>query len=207
MANGEAWKWRSDLNGAFSIKQVRLDLELASVESDNNDFIFGWNSWPPPKVNYLLWRALIGKIASRVGLVRRGIPLLDCSCPRCGMNAEDPDYIFFNCIWSRSVWWNMLIWMRINFPVEISNIKDLFGFIQNRPGSSKWKRVVYTVALATVWWIWKARNEMVFERRFIPVGIIVEQVKEDAYLWISNRSKLIQASRENWRMFNISVML
>ncbi|MFS8020082.1 putative reverse transcriptase zinc-binding domain-containing protein [Helianthus anomalus] len=199
------WKWRPEVDGTFLVKQVRLDLEM--VNNDPEHFIYGWNSWAPPKFNYLLWRAIFSKVASRVGLARRGVPIPDCSCPRCGLNAESPDHLFFNCLWSRSVWWNLLTWMRISFPIEISKFGDLIGFIQNKPGSAKWKRVVYTVALATCWRIWKGRNDMVFEGRFVLVSNIVEQVKEDVLLWVSNWSTVPKPSWEEWRSFDISVML
>ncbi|KAJ0891843.1 putative reverse transcriptase zinc-binding domain-containing protein [Helianthus annuus] len=199
------WKWGTEMNGSFSVKQVRSDLEKAS--NDSEGFIYVWNNWAPPKVNYLLWRAIFGKVASRVGLAKRGVPILDCSCPRCGLYIEDPDHLFFKCIWSRSVWWILLTWMRIKFPIEIANLRELIGYIQNQPGSINWKRVVYTVALATVWRIWKARNEMIFEGRFIPVSNIVEQVKDDVLFWISNRTKVPSPGWVEWRSFDISIML
>ncbi|XP_022013920.1 uncharacterized protein LOC110913395 [Helianthus annuus] len=184
IVDGENWKWRSGPNGAFSVKQVRTDIEWAKMVADSDNLIFGWNSSAPPKVNYLCCRALIGKVASKVGLVRRGVPLADSLCPRCGIYDEDPDHIFVNCLWSRSIWSNVLVWMRISFPIDISNIGEFLSFIQIQPGDKKWKKVVHTVFLATIWRIWKARNEMVFEGRFIPTNRTVELVKEDAFFWI-----------------------
>ncbi|MFS7930377.1 putative reverse transcriptase zinc-binding domain-containing protein [Helianthus anomalus] len=179
---GNIWIWKSDDYGGYSVKQVRFDLDKANEDPVLNRPIFSWNCWAPPKANFLLWRSLIGRIASKDGLIRRGLSFIDGSCSRCGLGLEDQDHIFSGCLWARSIWWNILRWLRISFPVEIVKISDMLDFINNQPGGVKWKRVVYTVVLATVWRIWKARNEMTFEARFIPVTVSVNLIKEDAYL-------------------------
>ncbi|KAM0024447.1 putative reverse transcriptase zinc-binding domain-containing protein [Helianthus debilis subsp. tardiflorus] len=159
---GDMWKWRTDPNGSFSVKQVRFDIESALGSASNEEVVFKWNSWVPSKVNYLLCRALIGKVASKVGLIHMGVPIGDCTCPRCGLLDEDPSHIFVGCLWARSMWWNILVWMRIPFPAVIGNISDLLEYVTLQPGSKVWKRIVYSIVSAKVWRIWKARNEMIF---------------------------------------------
>ncbi|KAF5812258.1 putative reverse transcriptase zinc-binding domain-containing protein [Helianthus annuus] len=150
---------------------------------------------------------MLGKVASRVGLSRRGVHLTDVSCPRCGLQDEDSDHIFVTCLWARSIWWNMLVWMRINFPADIISLEEFVSYLHNQPGGKRWKKIVYTVTLATVWRIWKARNEKVFEDRFIPVQTSVELIKEDAFLWLGNRSKLQLTDWIKWKSFDISEVL
>ncbi|XP_021986240.1 uncharacterized protein LOC110882558 [Helianthus annuus] len=204
---GVVWKWRNDLNGAFSVKQVRLDIEEACSDGVIGSPAFGWNNWAPLKANYLLWRAMIGKIASKLGLICRGIPLGDSLCPRCGLIDEDPDHIFVNCLWAQCIWCNILVWVRVGFPDGINSLKDLIFYIKNRPGGAMWKRIGYTIAIATVWKIWNARNVKVFKDSFIPISKTVDQIKEDAFRWISNRSKLKPPLWENWKAFDILALL
>ncbi|XP_022032865.1 uncharacterized protein LOC110933975 [Helianthus annuus] len=203
----ETWKWSSDPNGSFSVKQVRAEIEEASRDDSPEPVSFDWNPWAPPKTNYLLWRALLGKIASKMGLIHRGVQLPDTRCPRCGIYDEDPSHIFVNCLWAKSIWWNILSWLRVSFPLNITNLSDLIGYIKDRSGAALWKKTVYTVILATVWRIWLARNDKVFEDNFIPIAKLVDQIKEDAYLWICNRSKLKKPKWENWVAFDILDML
>ncbi|KAF5779181.1 putative reverse transcriptase zinc-binding domain-containing protein [Helianthus annuus] len=200
--SGGRWLWHSTDVEEFSVKLARMDFELAFGSLAEDNFVFKWINWVPPKVNYLVWRALMGKIASRTGLIRRGVSVLDSSCPRCGLSSEDHNHIFFSCLWSRSIWWSILTWMRISFPMWVSSIKELFDFLLNQPGSFLWKKVMLSVASATFWRIWKARNEKAFEDRFIPVLNSVDHIKEDAFLWVTNRSNL-NLDWDKWRLFDL----
>ncbi|XP_022032979.1 uncharacterized protein LOC110934094 [Helianthus annuus] len=150
---------------------------------------------------------MLGKIASKVGLLHRGVQLDDIRCPRCGIYDEDPSHIFVNCIWAKSIWWNILTWMRVSFPMNCTSLLNMLDYIKERPGAIYWKKTVHTVILATVWRIWFARNAKVFEDNFIPIAKSVDQIKEDAFLWICNRSKIMSRKWESWLAFDISNML
>ncbi|MFS7958148.1 putative reverse transcriptase zinc-binding domain-containing protein [Helianthus anomalus] len=150
-----------------------------------------------------MWRALLGCIASKEGLARRGISLPDVVCPRCSLDTESVDHIFIKCLWARSIWWNVLAWLRIRFPAQCESLTDLVKYVKDCPGSVRWKRLVSTVVIATVWRIWIARNSKVFEDLFIPIMKTVEFIKEDAFLWISNRAKNMEPSWGKWLMFDV----
>ncbi|XP_035840367.1 uncharacterized protein LOC110914363 [Helianthus annuus] len=187
----------------FSVKQARKDLEDAKWADVPNDPELVWNSWATPKGNLLLWRALIGRIASREGLARIGVSVADVGCPRCGLEVESQDHIFCNCLWTRCIWWNVLAWTRIRFPEDCSSLLDFVRNVKESPGSSVWKRLVYTILIATIWRIWSARNAMVFEGFFIPIMKTVELIKEDSFLWICNRAKIKKPVWEKWVIFDV----
>ena len=100
-----------------------------------------------------------------------------------------------------------MVWMRVPGPTNCESLNDLVQLLLDSPGSKKWKRIVYTVVMATVWNIWLARNRMVFDGKFIPVRRSVEAIKEDSFMWVSNRSNLPQTSWEKWSEFSVSDML
>ncbi|XP_022014337.1 uncharacterized protein LOC110913826 [Helianthus annuus] len=168
---------------------------------------FRWNAWVPPKVNVLAWRALLDKIASKLGLLLWGVPLSDTLCPRCGIHDEDPAHIFVKCLWAKSIWWSICTWLRVSFPTNVHCLSDLAGFFSSQPGDAKWKKMVYSIFLATVWRIWIARNMKAFEDIFVPVSKSVDLIKEDAFIWIFNRSKLKTPSWGKWLDFDIADML
>ncbi|XP_022031938.1 uncharacterized protein LOC110932999 [Helianthus annuus] len=207
VVNNGVWKWRTESDDVFSVKQVRIDIEDTLGADPSCVPGFEWIPWAPPKANHLLWRAILGKVASRAGLARRGIPLSDVSCPRCGLALEDSDHIFFNCLWAKCVWWNVLSWIRISFPEVCDSLAALLSHIKEAPGGKIWKKLVRTIIVATTWRIWIARNAKVFDDCFIPIMKTVELVKEDAFLWICNRSKLKAPTWDKWRMFDVVEML
>ncbi|KAJ0627619.1 hypothetical protein HanLR1_Chr01g0026421 [Helianthus annuus] len=173
----DEWRWNNDAGDLFSAKQ------LSSVESDR------------------------GNTASKDGLVHRGVPLPDTLCPRYGIQVENPNHIFISCLWAKSIWWNIVTWMRNSFPSNCNSLKELIDFLKECPGSKVWKRMVYTVCMATVWRIWGARNLKTFEDTFVPVRETVEFIKEDVFFWINNRTKFKDLSWENRIDFNVVNLL
>ncbi|XP_022003778.1 uncharacterized protein LOC110901248 [Helianthus annuus] len=195
------WKWGNEADDPFAVKQVRADIEIAKLNGLPDEAPVAWNNWATPKSNLLLWRVLMGKVASWEALINRGIPISDESCPRCGLEVETTDHIFFKCLWAKCIWWNVLAWVRVSFPGDNFSFREFFEFITQRPGGGVWKRIIYTIVLATVWRIWNARNEKVFDGRFIPIKKTVEFIKEDSFLWISNRARNKNPDWENWVKF------
>ncbi|KAF5812776.1 putative reverse transcriptase zinc-binding domain-containing protein [Helianthus annuus] len=205
--NNGSWSWRNDEEQLFSVKQVRKDLEIARLAGIPDDPCFSWNTWATPKANFLLWRVLIDRIASRENLIKRGVQLDDEFCPRCGLSLESRDHIFLSCIWARCIWWNVLAWVRIKYPVEVYSFREFLDYVNQCPGSKVWKHIIQLIILATVWRIWNARNEKVFEGRFIPINTSVDLIKEDSFVWLSNRANARRPLWDSWKMFDVVNLL
>ncbi|MFS7901170.1 hypothetical protein Hanom_Chr00s175158g01830231 [Helianthus anomalus] len=137
-----------------------------------------------------------------MGLLHRGVQLPGVACPRCGLKDEDPSHIFVSCLWAKCIWWNIFTCMRVPFPADVHSLVDIIEYISTQPGDESWKKAVYTIALATVSRIWYARNLKAFENIFIPISVTVDSIKEDAFIWISNRSKLKTIKWGNWLLFD-----
>ncbi|XP_022041986.1 uncharacterized protein LOC110944640 [Helianthus annuus] len=197
----DVWRWDTKDGASFSTKSVQAEI---AVENDtNSEDSLCWNSWAPLKSNYLLWRALKGKVADKISLEKRGIPIRNHMCDRCGYGIEDTNHVFVNCIWARIVWWQIVVWMRIPPPINLGSLKEVVDVLTGNIGSARWRRIVYTVILATVWRIWNARNLKVFEGQFVSTLRTVDLVKEDVYLWIAYRTKLPKLEWDKWADFNV----
>ncbi|XP_021980661.1 uncharacterized protein LOC110876808 [Helianthus annuus] len=154
----DQWNFENSEGVPFSVKDVRKQLvDQTTLQS----FVqpFDWNNWAALKVNFLAWRALMGKVASKVGLIERGVSIPNNMCDRCGIGIEDVDHLFASCLFARSIWWNIFAWIRVPFPLAASSLAAIFEYIKHSPGSSKWRKTVLLVILATVWRIWMARNK------------------------------------------------
>ncbi|KAJ0929069.1 putative reverse transcriptase zinc-binding domain-containing protein [Helianthus annuus] len=180
----DKWSWENKYGVDFSTKGLRLDIVAVGEEpGDTGNLVrFAWNPWAPNKCNYLLWRALMGRVASKMGLSNRGIQLPNVTCDRCGLEEETSDHIFATCLFARSIWWQVFAWIKVPLPQNITCLQQIIDAIHQSPGSKRWRRLVYTVALATTWRIWHARNTKTFEGNFIPIRKSVDWIKEDAFI-------------------------
>ncbi|XP_022019041.1 uncharacterized protein LOC110919073 [Helianthus annuus] len=84
----DTWGWKGCSVYAFKVKSVRRELcEAKGNTFQNFDFI--WNSWVPPKVNILVWRAIIRRLATKKALSRRGLQVRKTLCSMCHVVEED----------------------------------------------------------------------------------------------------------------------
>ncbi|XP_039034126.1 uncharacterized protein LOC120170219 [Hibiscus syriacus] len=79
--------WSGNGAGLFSVKSYRQTL------SSNSECKFEWKKWvwtglAPPRVQTFLWQVCHRKLAIRVELRKRGIPLDNVLCPLCGYLEE-----------------------------------------------------------------------------------------------------------------------
>ncbi|KAJ0616096.1 putative RNA-directed DNA polymerase [Helianthus annuus] len=202
----DRWIWANEEGERFSIRSIRTDIEVKqSVFSDGGTFV--WNNWAPPKVNYLGWRAELGRVADKVSLRKKGIFVSDVNCNRCGLAEESCNHIFARCIWARSVWWNVFRWLKIPVHCDANDVAEILKHVQTQVGSKKWKKVVHLVALGSIWRIWLARNDKEFNGKMIPVHRLVETIKEETFGWVKNRVKGATIDWKGWVDFDISVIV
>ncbi|MFS7938639.1 putative reverse transcriptase zinc-binding domain-containing protein [Helianthus anomalus] len=202
----DTWLWESEAGTEFSVKNIRKDIANADQGQDDG-MGFVWNSWAPLKVNYLLWRALLGKVATKNELHKRGVTLQDLLCPRCGYVVETTDHLFTDCLLAKNVWWQVCVWMMIPLPPNTNSLNDFMVALIKNPGDKRWKKLVNLVAQAIVWRLWNTRNAKIFEGKNTSIQATVDLIKEDSYSWVTHRSKSTVTSWENWLSFNVVSML
>ncbi|KAJ0890157.1 putative reverse transcriptase zinc-binding domain-containing protein [Helianthus annuus] len=204
--NQDVWKWENKEELNFSVKSIRLELAEKRLGKEKEAWFY-WNAWATLKANYLGWRAMLGRIALKVGLAAHGVQMPNLLYDRCGYGIEDPDHIFVSCLLARSVWWNIFRCIRVSLPPNITKLSEILKTLRSSPGAKKWKKLVHVVALATVWWIWKARNMKVFDGRFVSIDRMIENIKEKAFVWITHRSRLPNPDWDKWVVFDVVDLL
>ncbi|XP_021995362.1 uncharacterized protein LOC110892511 [Helianthus annuus] len=202
----DKWVWGNDEGTSFSTKSIRREITLKeSVYSDAGSF--WWNSWAPLKVNYHAWRVELNRVAAKVSLVNKGLQIPNSTWSRCGMAEESCNHIFFYCIWARSVWWNILRWMKIPILCNARSVWEIVAHVTAQVGSKRWRKTVHLVTLGCIWRLWLARNEKEFKGLMVPVNRIVEHIKEDKFLWIKHRAGGGALDWKNWQDFDISLLV
>ncbi|KAJ0766521.1 putative reverse transcriptase zinc-binding domain-containing protein [Helianthus annuus] len=141
----------SNLEGSFSLFLAFVGLLVILVQRINGSGVmavaagrdtdlqrFHWNSWVMPKVNYLIWRAILGGVDTKDALVRRGVNLGNTLCCRCGLENEDAKHVFVGCLAARSVWWQISM---VNPPFDGDLVAERVDYFNNQPGVKNWKKV------------------------------------------------------------------
>ncbi|KAF5760166.1 putative RNA-directed DNA polymerase [Helianthus annuus] len=196
----DKWAWILDSSGSFSVSSVKEKTHRLMFSDLRLDF--EWNNWSPIKVNFLVWRLIQDKLPTKAALNRRNVIIEDNRCKMCGDEEESALHLFASCRIAEQIWEFITRWCRIK-QVLVLELKDLANIHKCNRGSHRWKKTVNLVTQATIWVIWRSRNEAVFEGKQPYVNRMKEEIKMFGYMWLKSRVKNANISWENWCNFDL----
>lgn len=113
-------------------------------------------------MKHLIWRVKLEVIATRQNLFTKHIAR-DKLCPICKQHDETTEHIFLLCPWTTPVWHSLQI---CKVPT-IHNVHSFAEWLQEileaEYTNSTHKSTTILIIFYAIWFIWKARNTMVFE--------------------------------------------
>ncbi|GJZ40575.1 RNA-directed DNA polymerase, eukaryota, reverse transcriptase zinc-binding domain protein [Tanacetum coccineum] len=93
-SNGcDKWFWTYDTSGFFKVKVLSKVIEFLLLGVHGLGSYHKWNSWIPRKVNVMVLKASIDRIATRSNLAARGVILPSPNCPFCASDIEDSEHV------------------------------------------------------------------------------------------------------------------
>ncbi|XP_055962303.1 uncharacterized protein LOC130015686 [Mercurialis annua] len=179
-------------DGKFTIRSVWQKL----IPEGN---MVNWSHliWYPgniPRCSFITWIALHNRLMTKDKLKRWNI-INEDTCSMCNGHRESRNHLLFECIFSKDVWKRVLEMLRINRNGFNWNREVVF-FTRRACGRSEEAKKRRRAFTATVYCIWKARNEMVFNAKMTRV--------EDCFKSIS---VLVSAAAELFCWFIASLAL
>lgn len=171
--------WKDTSDGKFSVKSAYVLAKEMVQQKRSNSAMRGqpsgeseddgkwrrvWHAHCPMKIKLFLWRSLQNILPVNVALAQKRIHV-DSLCPVCGMEEETASHMLLRCHRASKVWTLSPFRLR---PEEL--LSTQFGEIWSRLGAiSKGEDKWHALGLfATICWhVWKARNDWVFNRRWI----------------------------------------
>ena len=184
----DRWRWTLNKEEKFVVKDLSrlVDEKWLQVNGSSQETM--WNKLVPNRVNIFVWRALKGRLPVRSELDKRGINLHTLLCPCCDDNVETINHSLLFCNMAWSIWVKIFDWLK-GGNVDVFTIGDMFrhnGFRSQSIENREWWQVVTWV---TGYFIWKERNNRVFNNKVTSVNKIVQDIQLKSFHWISRRSK------------------
>ncbi|CAN1188821.1 Putative ribonuclease H protein At1g65750 [Linum perenne] len=148
----DTWVWGCESDGKFSIRTAYNLVNQSVSARPPVDWKLIWKWDGPNKVKHFLWLVAHGKILTNEERVRRKMTTI-ADCPRCSGVGESVMHILRECPFA------VQVWSSLGFSAD----HPLFSC----PDSSSWVAAVtkHSNSLLlgiTCWYLWKARNELVF---------------------------------------------
>ncbi|KAK4268485.1 hypothetical protein QN277_025138 [Acacia crassicarpa] len=183
--------WTGARNGEYVVKQGYhrgKSIHCADTSKVGSSFIVPtscWNSvWKlktVPRVRQFLWRILTRSLATSAALVRRKRGRSNL-CPICEDAVEDIEHLFFHCHWTRCVWFGSILGARIDLSC-VSSFNDWWLHLLSMPS---FKAQDISLICWLLWYIWKERNDKVFNHKEPNPLLVIEKAKVSNFEFWTN---------------------
>lgn len=165
----DRWVWKLEEDGRFSVNSIYKKLESdfsvmeAPIESESLVFSQLWKSSPPSRAVAFSWRMLLDRIPTRLNLLRRlSIDLASSmNCVLCNSVGESSNHLFLHYVVSRTIWEELLRWLGFNF-ISPPNLFIHWACLFEGGGNRGLRRGFSLIWNATIWTIWRVRNDRIF---------------------------------------------
>ncbi|XP_062094321.1 uncharacterized protein LOC133800379 [Humulus lupulus] len=150
----------SFLSQHYSIKR---GLELMSIPDSKvswNKFV--WDRLITPKHRFIMWLVMWERLNTKNRIIKYNSSL-DPTCLLCGEADECIEHLFFQCLYSRKCLSAIKNWL--NWNAQSINLVSLLKWISHAKSSRIYKSMLLTILAATVYHIWRARNDVLWNQK------------------------------------------
>jgi hypothetical protein len=158
-----------------------------------------WESSAPSKVIAFSWQLIYDRIPSRSNLQLRGIVVSDkpWECLGCVGQVETSNHLFLHCPCAMQIWREVFSWLGVSIIIPPS-LASLFEILRGSAKNSKIRNGFVMVWQATLWSIWKVRNNAIFSAGIFVPQAIVDDVKVLSWKWSLGRLKILPCLFYEW---------
>jgi hypothetical protein len=173
------WEWLSDPKKLYSVHDAYL-VPSSPTETERNfhcDLI--WNKLAPIKVPTIAWPLFCDRLLTKYNLFVRGCLRNDSILCQGGCNdVEDVHHLFFKCPLSGVVWYGIISWLMIQciLPNNATAFASHFCGVHEFCKSSR--NYLQVIWLTMVWFLWKERNNWVFNNKVFPVDTLIYNISK-----------------------------
>ena len=147
-----------------------------------------WQKNIPLKVVVFAWRLFQNRFPTKDNLFRRGAVNTDsCLCITGCSYLETVNHLFLHCPFFGSVWNCILYWVGLSSvaPFDVSDHFTQFSY--GGGGSQVRYTILNDIWFATVWKIWKERNNRIFNDKDCSIMRMVDKIKSLSFSWLKEK--------------------
>jgi len=103
-----------------------------------------------------------------------------------------PKVLFVECPYTKIVWELVAVWsncanLGLSGCSEVNDLEEWFLTM-----TKKGTKAVHSLAILTIWQVWKQRNAMTFKEERRSMRAVVTGIKDECSLWASAGGKILQ---------------
>jgi hypothetical protein len=200
----DGWRWAPNPDEGFSVKSA-YDVLMEGVDRpllnafDLSLFSRLWESPAPSKVVAFSWQLFYNRLPTKDNLARRGVLQQDAgrNCVWCDQDPESANHLFLHCRTAHKVWYEIFKWLGL-VVVMPPNILSLFACVSDAARSNKVRSGFLLVWHTVLWYLWRARNDDIFNG--VKKGVVdtVEDIKVLSWKWSVDRLKISPCLFYEW---------
>ncbi|XP_050207779.1 uncharacterized protein LOC126657173 [Mercurialis annua] len=178
--------WVPSKSGSFSVNSLWRNLNPSLPKVPWASLV--WFSGSIPRHSFILWLCLKKRLLTKDKLMAWNVVSSD-SCSLCGSHPENLEHLFFACGYSQNIWSNVLFILGLNRH-SFSWNREVSFFIKRSAGKSLVSKIRKLWFSAAVYFIWKARNDAIFNQFLAPADQVFKNINFTVAARINNHTSL-----------------
>ena len=143
-----------------------------------------WRDIVPPKVELMLWLALLERLNTKSMLVKKKIlQSQDNICSFCAQQEENIDHLLLNCQVSWSIWCHIAV----DFGIQVirhQRFRCFYEWWMSKTFPNRTRKKLFILAFfAIAWSLWLKRNKMVFEQHEMDIQAMLHIIRWRIAWW------------------------
>jgi len=195
----DAWRWLLDHIQGYIVKGAYRFLTTTGESLDRTLVDDVWQKHIHAKVSLFVWRLLHNRLPTKDNLERRHVlHHTDTACSSgCG-ELETATHLFLSCDIFSSLWSHIWRWLHIS-SVLPGDIRQHFIQFTSLAGLPRFTHsFLKSIWCASVWVLWKERNNRVFQNTVSHPSTLVEKLKLHSFLWVKSKQTTFLYSYHDW---------
>jgi len=191
-------------NATYSVKElqkhVNVEIEVDSLVSTV------WKKLAPPKVEFFMWLALLGRLNTKQRLYAKGLLQEDqITCQLCSLQPESLDHILLLCPYSQNVWTVLAAELGHALTIAVS-FREHYEKWMDKPWRRELSKKIWRATFfAIAWNIWMTRNEVVFQSKVFNHEDICRSIKRQVAFWTKAWKEELPCSVDEYAR-NVDIM-